>query len=201
MASSERQDDQNALTGVEPPEIVEPPGDDAVSPIGERNAETARLFLELAMDRARGVRDTADAINSKVSWVFAYLGVLLVAMAQGISGVVGHRGLEVLATLAVLFIAINAGTAVWALRMAPLRGLGGDWPTEMEARRSPADVAYDMAKRIVTEARKDSAKAKKDGSKPGAIAVMKRRLRYLQIATAVSTATVCIFFLVKIWST
>ena len=44
-------------------------GGGAAGVVATIDENSARVLLEAARDRARGVRETADAVNAKLSWV------------------------------------------------------------------------------------------------------------------------------------
>lgn len=157
------------------------------------NQGTAALLLDLSRDRARGVRDTADTINVKLSWLLAYLGVLLVAVVQDWTGIHDSTALPVLLTGSLAMIVISAGAALWAMKMETLRGIAGSsWLTTEEARRNPEDVAFDMATTILREADADM-------SEGGAIPAIKQRYLVARIAAGATTIVCCSYLVTKVW--
>jgi hypothetical protein len=159
------------------------------------NEASARLLLEASRERARGVRDTADAINAKVSWVLAYLGVLLLALVQDWSDVRVHRALQILATVALASLFANVIVAGWSMRMKSLTGPEGEgWCSEERCSLPPARVAFDLARTYLSS-------AEIDRRKDGALSVMTRRFSILKAITALTTFLVCAFFCAGVWIT
>lgn len=148
-----------------------------------------------AESRFRAVRESIDAFNQRLSWLFAFLGVLLVSLstsAVGFSDVAGFRTTATVALAFILFAVVAAGVASWPVHLYVIDD--DHWFSDGGIQGEEREVMAEAALALMAAVRADSM------PRFGALAIKSRRFRAAVALAVAATVSVAAASAIGMWA-